>query len=71
MKTPNIAILSVAMLVAGSIALSGCGKRSATNPTMISYSQVGVCKSYATQTGNEEKSTMQNRTALSTSTQSA
>ncbi len=47
MKTSNIAILSVPMLVAGSIALSGCGKRSATNPTMISYSQVGVCKSYA------------------------
>jgi hypothetical protein len=43
------------MLVAGSIALSGCGKRSAKNPTMISYSQVGVCKSYASQTGNEEK----------------
>ena len=40
-------MLSVPMLVAGSIALSGCGKRSATNPTMISYSQVGVCKSYA------------------------
>ena len=55
MKTPNIAMLSVPMLVAASIALSGCGKRSATNPTMISYSQVGVCKSYATQTGNEEK----------------
>jgi hypothetical protein len=54
MKTSNIAILSVPMLVAGSIALSGCGKRSATNPTMISYSQVGVCKSYATLTGNEE-----------------
>ena len=55
MKTSNIAILSVPMLVAGSIALSGCGKRSAKNPTMISYSQVGVCKSYATLTGNEEK----------------
>jgi len=55
MKTSNIAILSVPMLVAGSIALSGCGKRSATNPTMISYSQVGVCKSYATLTGNEQK----------------
>jgi hypothetical protein len=55
MKTPNVSILSVSMLVAGSIALSGCGKRSATNPTMISYSQVGVCKSYATLTGNEEK----------------
>ena len=47
MKTSNLSVLSVAMLVAGSIALSGCGKRSATNPTMISYSQVGVCKSYA------------------------
>jgi hypothetical protein len=55
MKTPNITFLSVSMLVAGSIALSGCGKRSATNPTMISYSQVGVCKSYAALTGNEEK----------------
>ena len=55
MKTSNIAILSVPMLVAGSIALSGCGKRSATNPTMISYSQLGVCKSYAAQTGNEQK----------------
>jgi hypothetical protein len=43
------------MLVAGSVALSGCGKRSAKNPTMISYSQVGVCKSYASLTGNEEK----------------
>src|ERR1700720_3157504 len=49
MKTSNKAILSVPILVAWSIALSGCGKRSATNPTMISYSQVGVCKSYATQ----------------------
>jgi len=55
MKTSNIAILSVPMLVVASIALSGCGKRSATNPTTISYSQVGVCKSYATPTGDEEK----------------
>jgi hypothetical protein len=55
MKPSNIAILSIPMLVAGSIALSGCGKRSAKNPTMIAYSQVGVCKSYATLTGNEEK----------------
>ena len=55
MKTPNIAILSVPMLVAGSIALSGCGSRSEKNPTMISYSEVGICKSYATLTGNEEK----------------
>ena len=55
MKTSNISILSVSMLVAGSIAVSGCGKRSADNPTKISYSQVGVCKSYAAQTGNEQK----------------
>ena len=55
MKTSTIAILSVPMLVAGSIALSGCGKRSATNPTMISYTQVGICKSYATQSGDQEK----------------
>ncbi|MGH6834546.1 MAG: hypothetical protein ACREC9_03150 [Methylocella sp.] len=55
MKTSNISVLSVAMLAAGSIALSGCGKRSAANPTTISYSQVGVCKSYAALTGNEQK----------------
>ena len=48
-------MLSIPMLVAGSIALSGCGKRSAANPTKISYSQVGICKSYATLTGDEEK----------------
>ena len=55
MKTSNIAILSVPMLVAGSIALSGCGRRSADNPTKISYSEVGICKTYATLSGNEEK----------------
>ncbi len=55
MKTSNIAILSVPMLVAGSIALSGCGGRSAANPTIISYNQVGICKSYATLTGSERK----------------
>ncbi len=55
MKTSNIANLSVPMLVAGSIALSGCGGRSAANPTTISYSEVGICTSYATQTGNERK----------------
>jgi hypothetical protein len=55
MKTSNIAMLSVPMLVAGSIALSGCGQRSAKNPTMIAYSQLGICKSYATPTGDEEK----------------
>ncbi len=55
MKTSNISILSVAMLTAGPIALTGCGQRSAANPTMISYSEVGICKGYATLTGNEEK----------------
>jgi hypothetical protein len=55
MKPSNISILSVPILVAGSIALSGCGGRSAANPTTISYYQVGVCKSYATQTGDVAK----------------
>jgi hypothetical protein len=55
MKTSTMSILSVLMLVSGSIALSGCGRRSAANPTTISYSEVGVCKSYNTLTGNEEK----------------
>jgi hypothetical protein len=50
-----MSILSVLMLVSGSIALSGCGRRSAANPTTISYSEVGICKSYNTLTGNEEK----------------
>src|SRR3984893_6444068 len=55
MKTSTMSILSVLMLVSGSIALSGCGRRSAANPTTISYSEVGVCKSYNSLTGNEEK----------------
>ena len=42
-----MSFLSVPMLVAGSIALSGCG-RSASNPTNISYRQVGICKGYET-----------------------
>ena len=42
--------LSVSMLVAGSIALSGCG-RSPSNPTNISYQQVGICKGYETPDG--------------------
>jgi hypothetical protein len=36
MKTSAMAFLSVPMLVAGSLALSGCG-RSSSNPTNISY----------------------------------
>jgi hypothetical protein len=55
MKSSNISVLAAPMLVAGLIALSGCGMRSGTNPTVISYSQVGVCKSYTTLAGNEEK----------------
>ena len=42
--------LSVPMLVAGAIALSGCG-RSPRSPTIISYHQVGICKGYETPTG--------------------
>ena len=38
------------MLVAGSIALSGCG-RSSSSPTNISYRQVGICKGYETPAG--------------------
>jgi len=38
------------MLVAGPIALSGCG-RSSSNPTNISYRQVGICKGYETPAG--------------------
>lgn len=50
MKTSNI-LLSVPLLVAGSIALSGCGKSS--SPTTISYRQVGICKSYVTQASTQ------------------
>jgi hypothetical protein len=50
MKTSNINILSVPILVAGSIALAGCGPG---GPTVITYHQVGVCKSYDTPTGVE------------------
>ncbi len=45
-----MSFLSVSMLVAGSIALSGCG-RSPSNPTNISYQQIGVCKGYETPDG--------------------
>lgn len=46
-------MLSVPLIIAGSVALSGCGSRSATNPTTISYHQVGVCKSFNAPTGSE------------------
>ncbi len=55
MKTSNRSILSAPMLLAGAIALSGCGQRSAANPTKISYSQVGICKSYATITAKPDE----------------
>jgi hypothetical protein len=48
MKTSNKGILSVPMLIAGSIALAGCGPG---GPTVITYHQVGTCKSYPTPTG--------------------
>ena len=50
MKPSRNCLLSVPMFVAGSIALSGCG-RSVANPTTISYHEVGICKSYDTPTG--------------------
>ena len=50
MKISTMSFLSVPMLVAGSIALSGCG-RSSSNPTNISYRQVGICKGYETPAG--------------------
>jgi hypothetical protein len=51
MATPTKWFLSVPMLVAGSIALSGCGGRSSSNPTIISYRPVGICKGYETPDG--------------------
>jgi hypothetical protein len=47
MKPSTISILSVPLLAAGSIALSGCGQH-ASKPTVITYHQVGICKSYET-----------------------
>jgi hypothetical protein len=50
MKISTMSFLTIPMLVAGSIALSGCG-RSSSNPTNISYRQVGICKGYETPAG--------------------
>jgi hypothetical protein len=55
MKTSHIAIWTLPLLAAGTIALSGCGKRSNANPTTISYSQTGVCKTWTSQAGMEAK----------------
>ena len=53
MKTSSTCFVSISLLIAGSIALSGCGK--SANPTTIAYKQVGMCKSYVTEAGTEEK----------------
>ncbi len=53
MKTSTRCFLSVPVLIAGSIALSGCG-RSTSSPTTVSYHQVGICKSYETPNGVEQ-----------------
>src|SRR5450631_879752 len=50
-KTSTMWFLSVSILVAGPIALSGCGGRSSSTPTTISYRPVGLCKGYETPDG--------------------
>jgi hypothetical protein len=55
MKTSHIAIWTLPLLAAGTIALSGCGKRSNANPTTITYSQIGACKTWTSQAGMEAK----------------
>lgn len=47
-------MLSVPLLIAGSVALSGCG-RSTSAPTTITYHQVGICRSYLDLNGTEQK----------------
>jgi hypothetical protein len=49
METSRLYLLSVPVFIAVSI-LSGCGKGS-SQPTVISYRQVGICKSYAAASG--------------------
>jgi len=53
MKTSTKYFLSVPMLIAGAVALSGCG-RSTSSPTTITYHQVGLCKSYETPAGTQQ-----------------
>jgi hypothetical protein len=53
MKPSTLCLLSVPVLVAGSLTLSGCG-RSTSAPTVVSYHQVGICKTYETPSGAEE-----------------
>jgi hypothetical protein len=49
-KTSTMYFLSIPALVAGLVTLSGCG-RSSSNPTNVSYRQMGICKGYKTPTG--------------------
>jgi hypothetical protein len=53
MKTSSTCLVAIPLLIAGSIAFSGCGKSG--TPTTIAYRQVGICKSYVTEAGTEEK----------------
>ena len=50
MKTSTMCFLSVPMLVAGSLVLSGCGLGS-SNSTNIFYRPVGICKGYESPAG--------------------
>jgi hypothetical protein len=47
MRPSNTSILSVSLLISGSIALSGCGR----GATTVSYRQAGICKAYDTASG--------------------
>ncbi|HUI20222.1 MAG TPA: hypothetical protein VLZ74_04185 [Methylocella sp.] len=53
MKISTTRLLSVPMLVAGAITLTGCG-RGASTPTTVAYHQVGICRTYATPNGTEQ-----------------
>jgi hypothetical protein len=51
MKTSTQCFLSIPILIAALIALSGCGR--SNTPTTITYHQVGLCKSYDTPNGTQ------------------
>jgi len=53
MKRSTLRILSAPLLIAGALALPGCGKVSST-PTTISYKQIGICKTYVTPASTQE-----------------
>lgn len=54
MKASKISVWTLPVLAAGSIVLSGCGGRSAANPTTISYQEAGICKSYVMPTSTAQ-----------------